>query len=191
MARPVDIPVWWVEKLYGPQLSARLEALFAQRPDLAAVVNHASGYPSTDGLYREAYHLTGPEVLLGKKDGARLAKSGDVLPNPLAGVDGDEHLYRHSVWTCEEQGLCWRLFLRPGIVFVLPASSGQRTKFHLENNAVALIQKPSSAHGRLELTPRLRTLGGEASDLLRYIWPGGVVLDDHEGILPEDGCLAL
>ncbi len=179
MPDPAQIEILWVEKLYSASIKSQIRVLRGGPDQIEAVVCNAFGW-SCNGIIEERYYEEGCQLLVKTQYGCKIEDIASGAEPPLRSRSQDDHLYRPCLPVCDDDGLCWRVFLHVDFVLVLPAR-GQ-----LCAEALILLEIPQSNHEKINLAARVSGLQTEARDLFSFAWPDGFVLADPEGFLPED-----
>ena len=178
MPDPAQIEIRWVEKLYSASLKSQIEALRDGSAKVEAVVCNAFGW-SCNGIIEERYYEEGSQLLVKTQDRYEIEDIASATEPPLRSRSQLDHLYRPCLPSCDDDALCWRVFLHIDFVLVLPA----RGQLHSE--ALILLEMPQSNHEKINLAARISRLQEEARAHFSLAWPDGFVLEDHEGFLSE------
>jgi len=180
---PATIQIRWVEKLYSAQLKSDLLALRSGSDKVEAVVCKAFGWEYC-GIIEERYYEEGSQLLVATPEGYKIEDILSAAEAPLRVQAPSDHLYRQCLPSCDVDGLCWRVFLHLDFVLVLPARDWARE--NIGSEALILLEAPQSNHEKLDLAARVTRIRAEVRTLFSFAFPDGLVLEDHEGFLPED-----
>jgi hypothetical protein len=173
-----SIPIFWSDRLYEPSAQTHIDSLFADDPTLLAAIGRQWIRKISFGDVLNHLDLRSRERLAMSNTGPRIVK-GDYL---LAGQKHDAFPFRNHLWIGEEDKQAWCILMHREIVLVVPGHSKDRKrKACFEQDSIAILKAPTSAHERLGFHPLIERICHEAAGMIQYAWKDGFVIRDCDG----------